>query len=1316
MDNKTTATRLTSMLRVPIVAVMVALTGLIGEAGAANFVVTSTANTTDISPGDGICDDGSGSCTLRAAIVEANSLPGADTIDLAVGGTYILVTPDTSYGACNFGTFSGLPAINSTITINGNGARILRSSSISTPPFNFFCVHSAGDLTLKGVTLSGGSTPAGGGALYNNGVTTIIGSTISGNYGGNGANAPGGGGILNWSGTLTLGNSTVSGNTSYSGYGGGGILNFSGGTIAVISSTIAENKADGPPGFQGRGDAVADAFSPVGSVTIKNSIMASPSTGLGSDCFAFAPASLGHNIASDSSCGLNGTGDLPNVNPMLGPLANNGGHTMTHALLAGSPALDAIPVANCTDLNGAPLATDQRGVVRAQGAACDIGAFELQAQALLTVAGTGPFQNQLMVVNPLTCSASAVGVTQDTSSGPVRRIRGLAYGPSGVLYGVTREGDVVQVDRFTGTTVLLGTVSTNSTAEFWSGLALDPTGTYLYAVNAFGTQNLVRYTLPAGPAVQVGSTRAFNFNFQVLGLAFEPGVTPTTMYGANRNNDNIVEVDPLTGALSFTWGSAVVPGSNRQQIAVNPTTNEIWGIHDDSPLSNNAALYKVGSPFPTGNYAPICNLPFGIIETVGGGNDTYGWGGLAFVPDDYGLTTNSLTVIKILVPASDSGRFRLTVDGSAAGSGANVGNGGTTGTISVISGAHIVAESGIAGTDLGNYVSVIDGDCAADGSVTFVPGVGANKTCTITNSRRPTLTLRKSLFPSKDQGVFNLTIDGATAGTGADVGDGGTTGAVTVGSGAHIVGETAGKGTNLKKYTTIIGGDCAANGSITLAPGDNKTCTIVNTKSATLTVTKILIPGNDPGKFDLTIDGVSPTKVGTNVSNGGTTGIVPVGAGLHQVGEMATPGTTLAHYTAVYGGDCDAKGRITLAKADEKTCTITNTRATTLAVVKQIAPNTDPGRFNLTIDGATAGTGANVGHGGSTGIVPVGIGTHTVGETAGTATTLANYKTTFSGACATNGSVTLAVGENKTCTITNTAFWTTKASMPQPRSDFGVGVVNGILYVLGGLGGPGGWGVAGPIIGAVDAYDPITNTWTSKANMPTKRRDFGVAVVNGIIYVMGGTTPSGGSLTMDAYDPATNSWSTKAAMPLRLVEFGVGVTGGKLYALGGVQNSLQPPGVVAAYDPVSNTWTTKAPMLNPRLDLGVEALGGSIYAVGGQNNGTGPGVATVDAYDPVANSWASKAPLLTPRDGLRLGVINATLYAIGGDDGIYNPVYKVFGDMQSYDPVSNAWKVEVPMPTPRTEFGVGVINGVLYAVGGRIINNKHTAILEAYTP
>src|SRR5207247_1270540 len=122
----------------------------------------------------------------------------------------------------------------------------------------------------------------------------------------------------------------------------------------------------------------------------------------------------------------------------------------------------------------------------------------------------------------------------------------------------------------------------------------------------------------------------------------------------------------------------------------------------------------------------------------------------------------------------------------------------------------------------------------------------------------------------------------------------------------------------------------------------------------------------------------------------GTTGAVQVGLGAHTVGETAGTGTRSAECrVGEVWGDCAADGTVSLTAGQSKTCTITNTRRPTLTVNKVCAPTTDGGHFNLQIDSATAGTGLSAVCGtGTTGAVQVGLGAHTVGETAGTGTLL----------------------------------------------------------------------------------------------------------------------------------------------------------------------------------------------------------------------------------------------------------------------------------------------------------------------------------------
>ena len=166
---------------------------------------------------------------------------------------------------------------------------------------------------------------------------------------------------------LVISNSTISGNTAD----GDGAGVYTDGTSMDISfSTIANNQAVGAGG----------AIWATTLFNMKNTIVGN-NAGTGSQCDGTAAVnSLGYNLDEDGSCAGAGTGDLSGVNPLLGPLQDNGG-TLTHALLPGSPAIDsADPFCNLID--GTVATDDQRLVPRPldgdaiPGALCDRGAFE----------------------------------------------------------------------------------------------------------------------------------------------------------------------------------------------------------------------------------------------------------------------------------------------------------------------------------------------------------------------------------------------------------------------------------------------------------------------------------------------------------------------------------------------------------------------------------------------------------------------------------------------------------------------------------------------------------------------------------------------------------------------------------------------------------------------------------------------------------------------------------------------------------------------------------------------------------------------------
>jgi N-acetylneuraminic acid mutarotase len=284
-------------------------------------------------------------------------------------------------------------------------------------------------------------------------------------------------------------------------------------------------------------------------------------------------------------------------------------------------------------------------------------------------------------------------------------------------------------------------------------------------------------------------------------------------------------------------------------------------------------------------------------------------------------------------------------------------------------------------------------------------------------------------------------------------------------------------------------------------------------------------------------------------------------------------------------------------------------------------------------------------------------------------------------------------------------FWKTKAPMPTGRNGLGVAAINGVLYAVGGFSSRGA-----SALGTVEAYDPTTNTWTAKASMPTARGYLGVAAIGGILFAVGGGPDpgnnSGALATVEAYDPATDTWTTKAPMPTARTLLGVGAINGILYAVGGVN----PAGLmtVEAYDPTTDTWTTKASFSSEREYLGVSAINGILYAVGGCPCPT----SEMDAYDPATDTWTMKASMPTARQNLAVAVSTGILYAVGG----YSSAD--LNTVEAYDPITNMWTTKASMPTARFGLGVAAIDGILYAVGGAENGHPEPALatVEAYQP
>jgi hypothetical protein len=390
--------------------------------------------------------------TIQAAITAAAS---GDTINVAAG-TYT----------------ENLSIFDKNLTINGAGAgKTIIDGNASA---NGWIVYSNSQLALTGVTITNGNGPAGGGGIYNAGAMTLAGSDVSVNsasvFGGGIANfgtatienssisgnktSGSGGGIVNGD-TLTIRDSTIANNSALGGDGGGiynsagqltiigsaiagnsasgvagGIVNFSLTPVSIVNSTISGNTATGNGGgiVNGGSSTLALTNSTVannkggiagnvynsGTLQLKNTILAY-SASPNANCANFGTvSSLGNNLDSGTSCFTPAAGDLTNTDPLLGPLANNGGPTPTHALLTGSPAINAADNSDCP-------ATDQSGTTRPQGPICDIGAFELVDNVAPVLGACPPgdpfaFNTGVQPVGPIAASDTGSGILASAST------------------------------------------------------------------------------------------------------------------------------------------------------------------------------------------------------------------------------------------------------------------------------------------------------------------------------------------------------------------------------------------------------------------------------------------------------------------------------------------------------------------------------------------------------------------------------------------------------------------------------------------------------------------------------------------------------------------------------------------------------------------------------------------------------------------------------------------------------------------------------------------------------------------------------------
>lgn len=390
---------------------------------ASSWTVDTPTDVPDAEPGDGWCETLAGDCTLRAAMAEA-ALASASgpvpQVSIAAGIDPVLAddaplpadrvtvlgggaTVDADGGYRGFSHCEGTTRFED-LTITGSLGTAIASGCADFDP--------DGRIELDGVTLTGNGTGVTGDSYTGNLRLFVHDSDISDNDGsGIGedftqvvvtssrltGNGDGGIGLGEQSSSISVTDSLISGNRFGISIQYGGVtvtrslvadhaaaaIYTSAGGVQIVDSTISGNGVGVSEGFDGsttfRRSTVVDngvAYQSFDGFIVNLTLAGSVIQG-GVACQPGNDTTIvseGWNVISDTSCGLTGTADQQGVDALLGPLADNGGPTLTHLPAAGSPAIDAVPTGTANLCTGTLV--DQRGTSRPQGTACDRGAVE----------------------------------------------------------------------------------------------------------------------------------------------------------------------------------------------------------------------------------------------------------------------------------------------------------------------------------------------------------------------------------------------------------------------------------------------------------------------------------------------------------------------------------------------------------------------------------------------------------------------------------------------------------------------------------------------------------------------------------------------------------------------------------------------------------------------------------------------------------------------------------------------------------------------------------------------------------------------------
>lgn len=253
----------------------------------------------------------------------------------------------------------------------------------------------------------------------------------------------------------------------------------------------------------------------------------------------------------------------------------------------------------------------------------------------------------------------------------------------------------------------------------------------------------------------------------------------------------------------------------------------------------------------------------------------------------------------------------------------------------------------------------------------------------------------------------------------------------------------------------------------------------------------------------------------------------------------------------------------------------------------------------------------------------------------------------------------------------------------------------------------GAWAVRPP---------PIEETagWDQREPLPENRGEMKGAVLDGRLYVPGGLVGLGETTDqLTVYDLGEDEWSVGEPLPIGLNHHATATVEDRLYVVGGNESFSDPPDTFAfVYDPVVDEWNEIQPLPDGRWGHEALAHDGRLYVLGGVPDADGE-IDTL-VYDPETDGWERAAPIPTRREHVAAAVLADELYVVGGRwDGERSTA------VEAYDPAVDEWADRASLSVGRGGFGAAVVDGRLHAIGGEhaeTIGGWTTAAHERYDP